>query len=79
MKINQEREGEIEREREYGENVPLKPRLNRHEPATQPIMIKPRLKFNPTQAKPTTKKYQQPNPKIILLYKFPNPKSEFPN
>ena len=30
---------------------------NRHEPATQPITIKPRLKFNPTQAKPTTKIY----------------------
>ena len=50
------------------------PSPNNHEPATQPITIKPRLKFNPTQAKPTTKIYQQPNPKIILLYKIPNPK-----
>ena len=36
--------------------------------------LKPRLKFNPTQAKPTTKVYQQPNPKIILLHKIPKPK-----
>ena len=85
-KINQEREGEIEkgkaielsamdrasgRERENGENVldqkqigpipfsfkPKQPSPNRHELATQPITIKPRLKFNPTQAKPTTKIY----------------------
>ena len=85
-KINQERDGEIEkgkaielsamdrasgRERENGENVldqkqigpipfsfkPKQPSPNRHELATQPITIKPRLKFNPTQAKPTTKIY----------------------
>ena len=36
---------------------PKQPSLNRHEPATQPITIKPRLKFNPTHAKPTTKIY----------------------
>ena len=76
------------RERENGENVldqkqigpipfsfkPKQPSPNRHELATQPITIKPRLKFNPTQAKPTTNIYQLPNPKIILPYKIPKPK-----
>ena len=73
-----ERERECSRSKNIGPVLytfkPKQPSPNRHDPITQPITLKPRLKFNPTQAKPTTKIYQQPNPKIILLYKILKPK-----
>ena len=79
------RERERERERENVPDqkilvrfyIPLNPNNQARIDMTQqpnPFTLKPRLNFNPTQAKPTTKIYQQPNPKIILLYKIPNPK-----
>ena len=80
--LQRERERERERENVLDQKIlvrfylPLNPN-NQARIVTQqpnPFTLKPRLKFNPTQAKPTTKIYQQPNPKIILLYKILKPK-----
>ena len=77
------RERERERENVLDQKIlvrfylPLNPNNQARIDMTQrpnPFTLKPRLKFNPTQAKPTTKIYQQPNPKIILLYKILKPK-----